>query len=370
MKRVVFVFGHERGTRFRMYQAGHGPGEFMYGFVELDETRYRKMYIERDMKAWNIQRFLWQPFEAMITKQFKIGFALGTILKNFSQLRQADVIVSTVDTMGLPIAAMKHVGILSTPLLYMSQGLTDRLDLLTKSPRRLQLITTFVRACLRAVERIIVLGEGAIPPLIKLSQSPAKVFSVPFGVDAKFWVPTISPMADDFILSVGSDPARDYTTLLQAITSQDQLQIVTRLPIRNIPSGGHVRVGSNFTDEELRTLYQQARCVVIPLKDVAQPSGQSATLQAMACGKAVILSRIRGLWDPDMMRHMENCYLVPPDNPQALQEAISFFREHPDQAQSIGHAARRTVEDHYTTYHFAQNLEKHIRVLLEKSGPR
>ena len=47
-----------------------------------------------------------------------------------------------------------------------------------------------------------------------------------------------------------------------------------------------------------------------------QPSGQSVTLQASACARPVVLSRTRGLWDPDRLRDGENVLLVPPGRPR------------------------------------------------------
>ena len=125
-----------------------------------------------------------------------------------------------------------------------------------------------------------------------------------------------------------------------------------------------VRVGSQYSQIELRTLYQKAYFVVIPLKDVDQPSGQSATLQAMACGKAVILSRTKGLWEPEKMKHMETCYLVEPGSVSSLRQAISFLGSHLEEAKRIGQNGRRLVEIRYNAHAFAKRLEQEIRRLL------
>ena len=58
---------------------------------------------------------------------------------------------------------------------------------------------------------------------------------------------------------------------------------------------------------DLRRLYNSAAAVIAPLKDVHQPSGYSVTLQAMSCGKPVILSNIKGLWDRELLIDCENC---------------------------------------------------------------
>ena len=46
-----------------------------------------------------------------------------------------------------------------------------------------------------------------------------------------------------------------------------------------------------YSNIDLRKLYQDASIIVIPIRDVFQPSGYSVTLQAMSCGKPVILPK-------------------------------------------------------------------------------
>ena len=55
---------------------------------------------------------------------------------------------------------------------------------------------------------------------------------------------------------------------------------------------------------KIRELYQDA-FAIIPLKDVFQPSGYSVTLQAMACGKPVVLTKTKGLWAPKYLKTLK-----------------------------------------------------------------
>jgi glycosyltransferase involved in cell wall biosynthesis len=104
-----------------------------------------------------------------------------------------------------------------------------------------------------------------------------------------------------------------------------------------------------LSDLDLRTLYQGSRFVVTPLKDSTQPQGQSVTLQAMACGKAVILSQTRGLWSRPLMRHLDNCYLVQHSDVHALRAAIDHLEREPALCARIGEEARRSVERHFSS---------------------
>jgi glycosyltransferase involved in cell wall biosynthesis len=94
----------------------------------------------------------------------------------------------------------------------------------------------------------------------------------------------------------------------------------------------------------------------VPLRESAQPQGQSVTLQAMACGKAVILTRTRGLWGAGRMRHGENCHLVPAGDADALRAGIESLSTDGAYRAALGAAARRTVEEHFTSDRMADEI--------------
>jgi glycosyltransferase involved in cell wall biosynthesis len=102
-----------------------------------------------------------------------------------------------------------------------------------------------------------------------------------------------------------------------------------------------------MTDEALRRLYNRARAVIVPLKDVYQPTGYSVTLQAMSCGRPVILSAIKGLWAPELLKNNENCLLVPPGDAAVLGAAIARIRADAALRARLGHAARTTALSHF-----------------------
>lgn len=65
------------------------------------------------------------------------------------------------------------------------------------------------------------------------------------------------------------------------------------------------------------------------------------------------------------MVHLENCYLVAPGDVAALAKAIDYLDSRPDEAARIGANARATVEQHYTTAIFTQQLEDFAAAMLE-----
>ncbi len=120
-----------------------------------------------------------------------------------------------------------------------------------------------------------------------------------------------------------------------------EVTVLTRHPapavlpgnVRWQPADWHRRL---LSDAEVREAFRSAAVVVVPVKDVPQPSGQSVTLQASACGRPVVLTRTRGLWDPEALRDGENVLLVPPADPDALAQAVNRVLADPSTAESLG----------------------------------
>ena len=113
-------------------------------------------------------------------------------------------------------------------------------------------------------------------------------------------------------------------------------------PSRERPlAAGRLAQVALLSDAEVREAFRSAAVVVVPVKDVPQPSGQSVTLQASACGRPVVLTRTRGLWDPEALRDGENVLLVPPADPDALAGAVGRVLADPAAGEAIGRSLAR-----------------------------
>ncbi len=190
-----------------------------------------------------------------------------------------------------------------------------------------------------------------------------RVIFTPFMVDTSFFDiarvqanPGMKPM----ICSVGLE-ARDYPTLLQAVSGLDaQVIIAAASPWSKqidstdgqiIPENVTVRRFSQF---ELRQLYEDSRFIVMPLQNVEFQAGVTAILEAMAMGRAVICSRTPG--QTDVVVDGETGLYVPPGDPQALRAAIEYLLDHPDEAERMGRAGRRRVEQGMSLDHYVERL--------------
>src|SRR5690606_23564539 len=123
---------------------------------------------------------------------------------------------------------------------------------------------------------------------------------IPHGIDTDFFVPDNSKRKEKTILFVGQH-LRDFEALNSVIKSVSdtmpsvQFQVVLKkefvgklLPHKN------VKVFTDVKDETLKTLYQEATALFLPLKDV---TACNSLLESMACGTPIIttdLQSIRG----------------------------------------------------------------------------
>lgn len=183
--------------------------------------------------------------------------------------------------------------------------------------------------------------------------------------------------APPLICSVGLE-YRDYPTLIEAVRGLEvQLEIAAasywsdhRGPGAREALPPNVRVSAH-PYISLRHLYAASRFVVVPLLDVPNQAGITVILEAMAMGKAVIVSATRGQTDtvrdrrnkgygrverrilpgfleapdvPERLRHMPTGFYVRPGDPAELRKAISYLLAHPEVADELGRNGRQVVE--------------------------
>lgn len=194
----------------------------------------------------------------------------------------------------------------------------------------------------------------------------SRIFFVPNGVDAEFFKPHTAASAEQFpfILTVGKDMGRDYQTLIKAVNPLSISLVIIAAPrnlfgINNIPP----RVTMRYDVPQYETLryYRDAVFVVVPTffqnrLDASDCSGQYVMLEAMAAGKALIISERDTL--EGYVKHSVHALVVPSEEPEALQRAIQHLLNHPEVVATMEKTNRKAVETHFTSDHLARSLSK------------
>lgn len=357
--RIKYIF--RAGRRARLAGSNLAPTEFFYGYQQL-QAQGINVCLAEDSELGMAPPL---PASARIINKFSfflgglpVGMLLSLLLASGDRkLADSDSVVATTNGMGLALAMAKAMGRLQVPVLLLAMGLL---------PMRLSRIQRALYPLILRHLHLVTISRGEQAFLRRLLPKQ-DIHYLPFGVDHRFWTPADNPASGDYVLAIGNDQNRDWQTLVDAWSIDfPPLKIVTSLPVPAAPENVEVICGNWRTrllsDEEIRSLYQAARFVIIPSCETIQPAGQSACLQAMACGRPVILSNIAGLWDPLLVRHGENVLLVQPGSVADLGSAARRLVNDQELCALLGRNGRRLVECHYNTDIMAEAM---LSLLME-----
>jgi glycosyltransferase involved in cell wall biosynthesis len=137
----------------------------------------------------------------------------------------------------------------------------------------------------------------------------------------------------------------DYLALLKARISPQVGDAVEFL--------GHV------PHHQLPEQYRQATMVVLP--SLSEAFGRPV-IEAMACGVPVIGARTGGI--AETITHMENGLLVPPNDPEALAEAMIKLISDPELCVAMGVHGWRRVQEMYSWESIAARTRAYYEELL------
>lgn len=242
-------------------------------------------------------------------------------------------------------------------------------------------------------------AEQARAAVAELGLRPEQVRLVPYQVDPAFWAPDGRP-PEDLICSAGLE-YRDYATLLAAVAGLSVRVVIAAASYwsRHRRPAGDAALPPNVTVialdyMALRELYARSRFVVVPLRSVDNQAGVTTVLEAMAMGKAVIVTATRGQRDVVHGRlctaagpigaplggpaafgcmgpeaEAETGLYVPPGDPAALRAAICYLLDHPAEAARMGAAGRRVVEQWMSLDHFVARVVAAVRGREPEAGP-
>lgn len=364
--RLLFLYpGESRLQRLDAVASGAVPREFFYGYLALQGAGYDCAIADtRADPAGATGKFLLR-LEVLRNMAANFGISRQRVAALAGPFAHCDVAISFTDGFSIGMGLWARSIAKRARLIGGFHGLADSVD--RARPWARSLVRRQVARGLAGLDHLFFFGEPDRLRTLELypSVDPARTSVFPFGIDTDFWKPDPDMQDEPLAFAVGSDPQRDYATLIAANTRAD-LRILTRLEVPPRAVGRTEVIRGSWhkaavTDSVLRELYRRARVVVVPLRDVWQPSGYSVTLQAMACGKPVVLSGIRGLWDPGVLKSGHDCIIVPPGNPRALGAAIDELMSDSALRAQIGAAARRTALERFP-------LERMNRGILDLAG--
>ena len=224
-----------------------------------------------------------------------------------------------------------------------------RTDPLLHAPRT-PVRRKYLQAALAHVDCIIVWAPAVIERYHRGLQIPReKMVSLRFH-HTLIGHPISDVTCGDYVFS-GGDSMRDYPTLIEAVRG---LTIPVRIATHWRPPST-LAVPDNVVikptgDSEFRELLVGSRFVVVPLRmDDLRTSGQQSYLNAMALGKAVIVTDT--LDAPFYIENKRTGMLAPSGDARALRQAILHLLDSPEVIGSMGVAAQAAatpIDQEYT----------------------
>ncbi|HXF98338.1 MAG TPA: glycosyltransferase family 4 protein [Gaiellaceae bacterium] len=354
----VFYLYRDAPRRRRALQAPPGSAEryALYGLDQLAERGFRVRHnLERRPPGW--ARLAGAALQRALLHAGGYGGDFAAALASLRAANRADVVFSTVDTVGIPLALLARLGLVRRPFVYTAIGLPERLERLRGERLRRLYADALGRAAAivayseheAAVLRAWLAERGAAPP----------VEFVPFGVDPEAFRPDGRP-ADLDVVSAGADPHRDFELLLQVAERlpETRFHLVAEAErARALPAlPANVALEADLPFEALRDRLARARVVALPVRENSYSGATTVLLQAMALGKPVVVTRTRAITAGYGLRDGENCRLVPPGDAATLEKALRHVLADGWHARALGASARRTVERELSWERYADRL--------------
>jgi glycosyltransferase involved in cell wall biosynthesis len=252
-------------------------------------------------------------------------------------------VVSTVDTVGIPLILLRAAHLVRAPLVYVSIGLPERLALLSPGMQE-----RYAHA-LRRAHALVAYAESEAEELRRVAgPSGPRVVFIPFGVDERGFRPEAGVEPDVDVLSIGVDPRRDFELLLEVARRRPEwtFRIVTtaeRARALGQPPP-NVVVEADITLEHARERLASACVVALPVRNNSYSGATTTLLQAMALAKPVVVSRTAAIATGYGLKDDVNCRLVPPGDVDAFERALLETLTGADAVSLLGTRAREHVE--------------------------
>jgi len=164
---------------------------------------------------------------------------------------------------------------------------------------------------------------------------------------------------DGPVLAVGDDGSRDYGTLLAAAPGVLGPIVIRSKRLTNPQVPGLTVLASPLPFLDYRDLLASASIIVLPLHPFVNGGGTSVIVQAMATGKAVVVSASPGVID--YVEDGVTALVVPCGDAGALRDAVNRLLTDHDLRRRMGAAGRERAMRYNSYEAWADTLESVAR---------
>lgn len=204
----------------------------------------------------------------------------------------------------------------------------------------------------------------------------AKVANLGWGVDLNFF-PELK-YEPEWFFSCGI-ANRDFSTLAAAAAQcRRPIRVVSPGPVPGLAWPRNVTVingGPGWLIDKTKTITPRdlirdffphsAGTLIIMKNDPIEYTANGFTnlIEAMALGQPVIVTKTGALSGEIDVEKLGCGIFVPPENPEALAEAIVYLGDNPDVAEAMGNKGREMIESYYNIERYATDLHDFFEAL-------
>jgi glycosyltransferase involved in cell wall biosynthesis len=327
------------------WKIGEYPGHHLWGVTHL-----HKYGIEVDILPHEKYSIL-----NKIGNKLKLGDYLDIQLRILLGFSQYDLIYSGCQYNTLFLSLLRRMGIFQKPIIAIVHHpmiKSRKSDVFVEGHHKLLCLSKRV---LRQLEKEFDLGEE-------------KTCLIDWGVDLPFYKKTknASPVETEasFFVSAGKS-SRDHDTLAKAFLginyslkiycSEQSAPTISELPSNIIVQFNHP-TNNAISYNELLSEYKKAYAIAIPLIGTNSLAGLTSLLDAMAMGKAAIMTKNDQV-DIDIEKEGIGIW-VDPGDVRGWQEAVSYLLAQPQEAREMGRRGYYLCKSKYNLESFSSNLAR------------
>lgn len=190
-----------------------------------------------------------------------------------------------------------------------------------------------------------VLSTGQLDGVMsRFGRTVPLIRKVQFGVDVEFF--TATPPGEGLrILSIGTDRHRDWGMLARVLEAVRIARPHVRATVQGAPRGSMpawVEMAPWMTHADLKALYARSSVVVLPTKPNLHVSGMTASCEAQACGRPVVVCDTPGV--SDYVRPGRTGITIAPSDVRGMSSAVIDLLDSEAERATMGLNARRFAE--------------------------
>ena len=249
------------------------------------------------------------------------------------------------------------------------------------------------RVAMESAAAVIAVSDGMRTDILSAypAVAPDRVHVIRNGIDTVQYAPD---PGTDVLERYGIDPARPSVAFVGRVTRQKGLPVLLRAAERLDPAAqlvlcagqadtpdlaaevaglaeflratrpGIIWIPAMLAKTEVIQILSHATVFVCP--SLYEPLG-IVNLEAMACGAAVVGSRVGGI--PEVVADGRTGLLVPPGDPDALAAALNALITDPGRASALGRAGRERAVAEFSWAQIAGQTAQLYAALAVPAGP-